>query len=296
MIRAGGYQGPASVHTRGMRALADILPLEFLENVTQDGSKATSLLERTEAGALDLCYFASSYLAERVPALLALDLPFAFESRPAAYEAVDGQLGALLAASVAERTGFAVLAFWDNGFRHLSNRLRPLARPEDCQGLSIRTLDNRLHQDVFRSFGFDPVMIDVRDLPAAVAEHRVDAQENPLTNTVNFGLHRTHRFHSLTGHVFGVALLLANRAWLEPPPARGPLRPVRSGRRRYRLPARATPPRRTRVAWPSWPRTGPRSSAPSSWTSQPSARAAAPARDAAMAGLAPDIRATLGAA
>ena len=45
--------------------------------------------------------------------------------------------------------------------------------------------------------------------------HTVDAQENPLTNLVNFDLHRTHRHVSLTSHFFGVALVLANRAWFD---------------------------------------------------------------------------------
>jgi len=63
--------------------------------------------------------------------------------------------------------------------------------------------------------GFAPVTIDVKDLVGAVERHEVDAQENPLTNTLNFGLHRTHKHLSLTSHFWGVALLLANRAWLE---------------------------------------------------------------------------------
>ena len=63
--------------------------------------------------------------------------------------------------------------------------------------------------------GFSPVTIDVKGLVRAVETHEVDAQENPLTNTVNFGLHRTHKHLSLTSHFYGVALLLANRAWFE---------------------------------------------------------------------------------
>ncbi|GAC1338822.1 MAG: hypothetical protein NVSMB18_05950 [Acetobacteraceae bacterium] len=222
-VRAGGYQGADSVHTRALQAMGAALGgapgFSLVADVTQDGSKATALLAQVESGALDLCYFASSYLAARVPALLSLDLPFTFADREAAYRALDGALGDVLRAAVGAGTGFVVLALWDNGVRHLSNRVRPLARPADCRGLTIRTLDNALHRDVFASFGFRPITIDVRDLPAAVHEGRVDAQENPLTNTVNFGLHRTHRFHSLTGHLFGVALLLANRGWYERLPA-----------------------------------------------------------------------------
>ena len=53
--------------------------------------------------------------------------------------------------------------------------------------------------------------IDVKDLAAAVHARRVDAQENPLTNLINFQLHKTHRFVTLTGHFFGVALVLCNK-------------------------------------------------------------------------------------
>jgi TRAP-type C4-dicarboxylate transport system substrate-binding protein len=116
-----------------------------------------------------------------------------------------------MAEDVARRTGFRVLAFWDNGVRHISNRVRPIRKPADCAGLRIRTLDNAMHQAYFRRVGFEPVFLDVKDLPRAVADGRVDAQENPLTNIVNFELHRHHRHVSLTGHLFGVALLLVNR-------------------------------------------------------------------------------------
>ena len=90
--------------------------------------------------------------------------------------------------------------------RHFSNRLHPIRHPRDCLGMKIRTLDNALHQQVFRALGFEPVTIDVKDMPAAIASGAVDAQENPLTNTLNFGLHRTHRHISMTSHFFGVAL------------------------------------------------------------------------------------------
>jgi TRAP-type C4-dicarboxylate transport system substrate-binding protein len=112
-----------------------------------------------------------------------------------------------------------VLAFWDNGFRHFTNRVRPIRKPADCRGLKIRTLDNALHQEVFRALGFEPMQIDVKDFPAAVASGAVDAQDNPLTNIVNFGVYRTHRHITLTSHFFGIALLLANRARFDAWPA-----------------------------------------------------------------------------
>ena len=108
-----------------------------------------------------------------------------------------------------------MLGYWDNGLRHISNRLRPIRRPEDCRGMRIRTLENATYRKALAAIGFEPLMIDVKDLVRAVETNEVDAQENPLTNTVHFGLHRTHKHLTLTSHFHGVALLLANRAWLE---------------------------------------------------------------------------------
>jgi len=221
-IRLGGYQPTRSVHTRAMNVFADALrgrlgdrvDVRYTENFTAAGGKAVDLLSMTEGDELDICYFASSYLTGRVPSLGVFDLPFHFTDRHDAYALADGPTGRRLAADFAGATGFSVLAYWDNGFRHISNGRHPIVHPRDCRGLKIRTLDNALHQRVFRSLGFEPVMIDVKDLAAAVSERRVDAQENPLTNLVNFNLHKTHRFVTLTGHFFGVALVLCNRARL----------------------------------------------------------------------------------
>jgi len=227
-VRCGGYQGAASVHTRGLWALAGALgdqagiTVELIPNVTEHGHKAADLLAMVERGELDLCYFSSSYLGDRVPALRALDLPFLIKDRDHAYRLLDATLGARLADAIAETTGYRLLACWDNGFRHITNRVRPIHAPRDCAGLRIRTVDSVLHQEIFRALGFEPQAIDVKDLAQAVESGTVDAQENPLTNTVNFGLQRFHRHVSLTAHFFGVALLLANReavsSW--PTPAR----------------------------------------------------------------------------
>ncbi|SRR6266545_4847469 len=226
-LRLAGYQPEASVHTQALRQFASALrarlgaafSLEIVADVTQQGRRAADLPAMVEAGELDACYFASSYLAGGVPALGALDMPFPVTDREELYRQLDGDLGARLAAEVAARTGYRLLGLWDNGFRHISNRLRPIRHPDDCTGMRLRTLDNALHREIFAALGFEPIFVDVKDLADAVARHLVDAQENPLTNLVNFALYRTHRYVSLTSHFFGVALLLVNRGRLDALPA-----------------------------------------------------------------------------
>ena len=162
-------------------------------------------------------------------------------------------------------------AIWDNGLRHISNRLRPIRRPEDCRGMRIRTLDNATYRQALAAMGFTPLTIDVKDLVRAVETHAVDAQENPLTNTVHFGLHKTHKHLSLTSHFHGVALLLANRAWLEalPAPRNRPCWPPLPTRRRR---SGSSPSPRMSCAWSSSGATASPSCPRRRSTSPPSAR------------------------
>ena len=218
-INIGGYQGDQSVHTRAVNVLCqaverdagDAVKINFVQNIVSQGFKAADLLSKTESGELDGCYFSSSYLTQRIPELGLFDQHFVVPDRRHAYAVLDGALGKRLALELESRTGFTALGYWDNGLRHISSAQGPIRRPSDCQGLKIRTLSNEDHQRVFRALGFQPMSIDVRDLPQAVTSHKIDAQENPLTNIYNFGLHKTHKHITLTRHLLGVAIVLFNK-------------------------------------------------------------------------------------
>lgn len=219
-VRLAGYQGDASILTAALRRLAQALdgsgwglPLQFEADVTAGGEKATELFASVEQGRRQIGYMASSYLSARVPELGVLDLPFSVTDRHAALAALDGEAGALLHAAVARRSGFHVLGYWDNGFRHLSNGVRPLRHPADCAGLVIRTLDNAQYRALLAALGFTPVSTDVKELVQAVRSGAVHAQENPLTNLLGFELWRHHRHVSLSGHLFGVLLLVCPQTW-----------------------------------------------------------------------------------
>ncbi len=221
MIILAGYQGAGSVHTAGLRRFGAALhgagvAAEVLADVTAAGGTASGLFAAVEqGGGPAICYLASGYLSARVPSLRALDLPFAAAERSRLLAALDGAAGRRIAAELRAATGLLLLGIWDNGTRHLSNGIRPIRAPRDCAGLTVRTLDNAIYQDAMASFGFRPVVTDPAGLRAAVASGAVDAQENPLTNILGFGLHQYHRHVSLTGHIQGFALLVANGAWAE---------------------------------------------------------------------------------
>jgi TRAP-type transport system periplasmic protein len=209
-IRFGGYQPPASVHHKAAvilgNALAarlhDGLQFDLQGNILESGHQAAELSHMVESGAMTMCYFSASYLAARVAEFALLDLPFMMTDRYKAYAILDGGLGELLADQLQATTGFRLLQYWDNGFRHLTNAVRAIRRPEDCVGLRLRTLSSDVHRQVFALLGFQPVPLDIKDLVAGVRSGAIEAQENPLTNTCNFGIHWYHRYITLSGHFF----------------------------------------------------------------------------------------------
>jgi TRAP-type C4-dicarboxylate transport system substrate-binding protein len=220
-LHLAGYQGGTSILTAALTHLgrrldgSDVGIPHLLPDVTAQGESAASLFDSVERGARQIGYMASGYLSARVPELAVLDLPFTVQDRGAALAALDGHAGDLLRDAVARQSGFHVLAFWDNGFRHISNGVRPLRTPADCEGLVIRTLDSELYRRALDALGFRAVTTDVKELVRVVREGTVQAQENPLTNLLGFDLWKHHPHVSLTGHFFGVLLLVCPREWHE---------------------------------------------------------------------------------
>jgi TRAP-type C4-dicarboxylate transport system substrate-binding protein len=218
VIKFGGYQRPASIHNRAAarfgeilkRELGDRISFELIGDVLALGRGSGDLLPMVERGELSCCYISTVRFTRWVPEFKLLELPFIVKSRPAAIAALNGALGEYFSQRVRDATPYRVLGFWDNGFRHFSNRVRPIRAPADCRGLRIRTQMSELHGEVFRTLGFVPVPADIKEFVAEIGGDKFDAQDNPLTNIYNFGVHKVHRHLTVSGHFFGASALAFN--------------------------------------------------------------------------------------
>jgi TRAP-type C4-dicarboxylate transport system substrate-binding protein len=83
------------------------------------------------------------------------------------------------------------------------------------KGLRIRSLPSRMHSRTYELLGAIPLVMDLKPAIAAIKAGEVDAQENPLANTVDYGVHQAHRFHTLTGHSYLSRGIYCNRAAFE---------------------------------------------------------------------------------
>lgn len=225
VLKLGGYQEPASVHNRAAARFGELLKqklgdraaFELIGSVLKLGRNTGDLVPMVERGELSFCYISTVRFSKAAPELQVLELPFVVKDRAAAFSALDGELGERARRNIEDRTACRLLGYWDNGFRHLTNRVRPIRAPADCRGIRIRTQMSDLHGEVFRALGFEPIAADIKEFVEQIGGSRFEAQDNPLTNIYNFGIHNLHRYITLTGHFWGASVLVCNaahyRAW-----------------------------------------------------------------------------------
>jgi TRAP-type transport system periplasmic protein len=224
-MKFGGYQKPASIHNRAAgefgaalkRRFGDRIDFQLIGDVLSLGRKSGDLPHMVASGELSFCYISSVRFTDVAPQLGMLELPFVVKNRAAIQAAFEGEYGKLVRDGIDRAGKVRTMGFWDNGFRHVTNRVRPIRTPEDCRGLRIRTQISDLHVEVFRALGFEPIPVDVKEFVEQIGTDRFQAQDNPLTNTYNFGVHKYHRYITLTGHLFGATVMICNeehyRGW-----------------------------------------------------------------------------------
>ena len=214
IIKLAGYQGKQSIHTQAMsnfiKGINKSFDTDFVMDITLNNEMASSLIEKTINEEVHVSYLWSSYYEKIIPEIKLLDLPYLFNEREDAYRTLDSKFFNNINKKM-DKSNLKLLGFWDNGVRHVSSKIKQIKTPEDCQNQIIRTTPSKMHIDIFKSIGFIPSPLDVRDFKIAVERGEIDAQENPLTNYWNFEIYKTQKFVSLTSHMIGFCLFIINK-------------------------------------------------------------------------------------
>lgn len=161
----------------------------------------TALVQALQQGTVDVAATGDSYFAGLVPELQIFELPFLFDSYEEARSAVDGPVGQKISKKY-DGTGIKPLGFWEIGFRHLTNNVRPIRKPSDLRGIKIRTLPAPIQVKTWEVLGALPTPIDFSELYTALQQGVVDAQENPLSLIRTSKFYEVQKYLTLTGHVY----------------------------------------------------------------------------------------------
>ncbi len=111
--------------------------------------------------------------------------------------------------------GMRLLAYWENGFRHVTNNVRPIVKPEDLKGIKLRIPGGVWRGKMFRAYGANPSPMPFAEVYSALQAGVMDAQENPFPQIASAKFHEVQKYLSLTGHVYTPAYPAISEAFWE---------------------------------------------------------------------------------
>jgi len=172
-----------------------------------DDMQATQSLR---SGTLDSVITSTSPLVGLVPALGVFDLPFLFASNQEADAIVDGEFGNFINQKL-DAVGLINLAYWENGFRNLSNSKHPVEKWEDFGDLKLRVMQNNIFLDTFHTLGANATPMAFSEVFSALETKAIDGQENPLVTIDTSKFFEVQKYISITNHAYTPFLVLFSK-------------------------------------------------------------------------------------
>jgi len=167
------------------------------------------MVEAVQLGTLDFVDTSTGPVGNFVPEIKIVDIPFLFRDYDHARKYLDSANGDALLAKFPAK-GLVALVWTENGFRHMTNNKRPIIKPEDASGLKMRTMENKVHMDGYRTFGIRPTPMAFPEVFGALQQGVVDGQENPIPVILAAKLSQVQKYLSLTAHVYSPSLILTS--------------------------------------------------------------------------------------
>lgn len=203
-----------SAHKLG-EILEEKAPGKFKINVYPNSTLggAAELVESVQMGNVDMACPATSFVANYVPSLGVLDLPYMFTTPEEAYAVLDGEIGQQLMADV-EEVGIKPLSYWEVGFRCLANSQRPINTVDDVAGLRLRIISNEVQEELFTALGVDPVPMGLSDALVANQQGTIDGMDNPLSGLYTTSVYEFDQYIAVTNHVYTAQIvIMSQKAW-----------------------------------------------------------------------------------
>lgn len=163
-----------------------------------------------QGGVVEMTVLNAGILASNVKQFGAVDLPFLFNSGEEADKVMDGPFGESLIKLLPD-TGLVGLAYWELGFRNLTNNRHAVTKLDDIKGLKIRTIQSPIPIELFNSLGANAVPLPYTELYTALETGTVDGQENPAANIVNAKFYEVQKYMTVTRHQYNPQIVLISK-------------------------------------------------------------------------------------
>ena len=175
--------------------------------------KIREVLEMAQVGTVEFVLAGTGHVTGHVPEMGITVLPYLWKDTEMMFSSLDGPFGEFLNEKLAGQ-GYVLGAWWDNGFRNVSTKAKPVVKADDLKGVKIRCLPTKVHVDFFKALGAAPTPMGWTELYQGLQQGVVDAQENPPAMVYMGKLHEVQKFYSLTAHVNEPGVVLMSKAAL----------------------------------------------------------------------------------
>lgn len=163
-------------------------------------------LEGLQQGTIDMYAGSTGPVGNFAPVFSMLDVPFMFRDYAHVDKVLDGEIGRSMLSEM-DKAQFKGLAFWENGFRNLTNSKRAVKIPADVKGLKIRTMENKVHIEAWKALGADPTPMAWGEVYGALQGKVIDGQENPVAVIYSAKFTEVQKYMTLSRHVYSPALI-----------------------------------------------------------------------------------------
>ena len=168
------------------------------------------LTESVQLGNVTLTGVSATNLASFAKEFFVLDSFFMFDDRDHAYRVFDGTTGDNLSAALESKNMYG-LAYWENGFRHLTNSKRVVAGPDDMKGIKMRVPENPVQIAAWSSTGAGPTPMAWGELFTSLQQKVLDGQECTMENIEKMKFYEVQPYVSLTGHKYSPYVVIINQ-------------------------------------------------------------------------------------
>ncbi|MFM2281682.1 MAG: hypothetical protein RLZZ444_3913 [Pseudomonadota bacterium] len=189
------------------RLKAQIFPAGQLGNEKQQ-------ISALQGGLQEMLITASTNLTNLNAPLRLLDLPFIFGSEAQADSVTMGPLAPELLSGLGG-SGLVGLAFWENGFRVMSNSVRPITKPDDLAGIKMRVIGAPVFIDTFSALGAQPIPMPFPELYAGLETGTVNAQDNTALTIEMMKYYEVQKYLTITNHIYSAMVVLAGQPFLD---------------------------------------------------------------------------------
>ena len=172
----------------------------------------TQMQQALVGGAQEMMVGSTATLVGITKEMALWDTPFLFGNAKEADAVLDGPIGQKVMDKLQDK-GLVGLAYWENGFRNLTNTKRPVTRLEDLSGIKLRVMQNNVYLDSFKLLGANAVPLPFSELFSALETNTVDGQENPFNTILSSKFYEVQKYLSITNHVYSPWVVLVSKKW-----------------------------------------------------------------------------------